>query len=42
MSESGGGMKPILDMCCGSKMFYFDKENPNVEYCDIRKVLIQI
>lgn len=30
-------MKPILDMCCGSKMFYFDKENPNVEYCDIRE-----
>ena len=29
-------MKPILDMCCGSRMFYFDKENPNVEYCDIR------
>ncbi len=24
-------------MCCGSKMFYFDKENPNVEYCDIRE-----
>ncbi|WP_413523127.1 SAM-dependent methyltransferase [Lactococcus raffinolactis] len=29
-------MKPILDVCCGSRMFYFDKENPNVEYCDIR------
>lgn len=23
-------MKPILDVCCGSKMFYFDKSNPNV------------
>ena len=27
----------MLDMCCGSKMFYFDKNNPNVEYCDIRE-----
>ncbi|EBR9859536.1 class I SAM-dependent methyltransferase, partial [Salmonella enterica subsp. enterica serovar Chester] len=30
-------MKPILDMCCGSRMFYFDKENPNVLFCDIRR-----
>lgn len=30
-------MKPILDMCCGSKMFYFNKNNSNVEYCDIRE-----
>lgn len=22
----------ILDACCGSKMFWFDKENPNVTY----------
>lgn len=29
-------MKPILDVCCGSKMFYFDKNNPNVEFCDNR------
>ena len=29
-------MKPILDMCCGSRMFYFDKSNPNVLFCDIR------
>lgn len=28
--------KKILDVCCGSKMFWFDKENPNVEFCDIR------
>ncbi|MCY3067627.1 MULTISPECIES: class I SAM-dependent methyltransferase [Aerococcus] len=27
----------ILDVCCGSKMFYFDKENPNVTFMDIRK-----
>lgn len=31
-------MKPILDACCGSKMFWFDKENPNVEFCDKRVV----
>lgn len=30
-------MKPILAMCCGSRMFYFDKENPNVLFCDIRR-----
>jgi hypothetical protein len=30
--------KPILDACCGSKMFWFDKQNPNVEFCDIREV----
>lgn len=30
--------KPIIDVCCGSKMFWFDKQNPNVEFCDIRKV----
>ena len=30
--------KPILDACCGSKMFWFDKQNPHVEFCDIRTV----
>ena len=29
-------MKRILDACCGSKMFYFDKNNPDVLFCDIR------
>jgi ubiquinone/menaquinone biosynthesis C-methylase UbiE len=28
--------KKILDACCGSKMFWFDKNNPNVEFCDKR------
>lgn len=28
----------ILDACCGSKMFWFDKNNPNVTFMDIRKV----
>ena len=26
----------ILDACCGSRMFWFDKENPNVLFQDIR------
>jgi len=29
-------MKKILDACCGSRMFWFDKANPNVDFCDIR------
>jgi ubiquinone/menaquinone biosynthesis C-methylase UbiE len=29
--------KLILDACCGSRMFWFDKENPNVLFADIRK-----
>lgn len=29
--------KPILDACCGSKMFWFDKDNPNVTFMDIRE-----
>lgn len=28
--------KIILDACCGSRMFWFDKENPNVLFADIR------
>ena len=30
-------IKPIIDMCCGSRMFWRDKKNPKVEFCDIRK-----
>ncbi len=30
--------KPILDVCCGSRMFYFDKNNPNVCFMDSREV----
>lgn len=26
----------VLDSCCGSRMFHFDKQNPNVLYCDKR------
>lgn len=30
--------KPILDACCGGKMFYFDKHDPRVLFQDIRKI----
>lgn len=30
-------MKPVLDMCCGSRMFWFDRTNPLVVFCDIRE-----
>ena len=29
--------KPILDPCCGGKMFWFDKNNPHVLFCDNRE-----
>ena len=29
-------MKPILDACCGGRMFWFDRENPNVLFADKR------
>ncbi len=29
--------KYILDVCCGSRMFWFDKSNPAVLFCDIRR-----
>lgn len=28
--------KSILDVCCGGRMFWFDKENPDVLFTDIR------
>lgn len=31
-------MEPILDACCGGKMFYFDKNDPRVLFQDIREV----
>lgn len=30
--------KSILDVCCGGKMFYFDKNDPRVLFQDIRSV----
>jgi len=33
--------KPILDACCGSRMFWFNKENPNVLFADIRTEIVE-
>ncbi|HDL4136670.1 TPA: class I SAM-dependent methyltransferase, partial [Mannheimia haemolytica] len=30
--------KPILDACCGSRMFHFDKQNPHVLFADNRQI----
>ena len=31
-------LPPILDVCCGGKMFYFDKNDPRVLFMDIRRI----
>lgn len=31
-------MERILDACCGSRMFWFDKENPDVVFADNREL----
>lgn len=31
-------MKPIIDVCCGSRMFWFDRKNPKVVFMDNRTV----
>lgn len=31
-------MKQILDACCGSRMFWFNPNNPNVIFCDNREL----
>ena len=30
--------KKVLDACCGSRMFYYDKENPEVIFADNREL----
>jgi ubiquinone/menaquinone biosynthesis C-methylase UbiE len=36
-------MQPkVLDMCCGTRMFWFDKNDPRATYMDKRKETIQI
>lgn len=30
--------KHILDACCGSRMFWFDKQNANTTYMDLREL----
>lgn len=34
--------KKILDVACGSKKFWFNKENNNVEFCDIRQETLKL
>lgn len=34
--------KLILDGCCGSRLFWFDKNNPHTTYMDIRKEKFEI
>ncbi|MDX0622876.1 SAM-dependent methyltransferase [Sinorhizobium medicae] len=36
------GVRKVLDPCCGSKMFWFDKNNPVVEFGDIREETIAL
>lgn len=31
-------MKKIIDVCCGGKMFWFDKQNADVVFCDNRSL----
>jgi ubiquinone/menaquinone biosynthesis C-methylase UbiE len=35
-TKKGGILKPILDIACGGKMFYFDKNDTRVLFCDKR------
>jgi SAM-dependent methyltransferase len=37
MDETLCAGKEILDAACGSRMFWFDKQNPHVLYCDNRR-----
>ena len=30
----------ILDVCCGSKMFWYDKEEPHTTFMDIRNEVL--
>ena len=30
--------KAILDPCCGAKMFYMDRNDSRVDFCDIREL----
>jgi ubiquinone/menaquinone biosynthesis C-methylase UbiE len=30
--------KPIIDVCCGSKMFWFNKQNPDTVFMDVREL----
>lgn len=32
----------ILDACCGGRMFYFDKDHPNILYIDRRRETVEM
>ena len=32
----------ILDVCCGSKMFWYEKHEPHTTYMDIRKAVYTV
>lgn len=34
--------KKILDVCCGSRMMWFDRANPAVEFVDIRREELEV
>jgi ubiquinone/menaquinone biosynthesis C-methylase UbiE len=38
MAEIDLSDKPIIDVCCGSKMFWFNKHNPKVLFMDVREL----
>lgn len=38
MEYKKGGQYPILDACCGSRMFWFDKERKGVLFMDNRDI----
>lgn len=35
--KQGADLSPILDVCCGSRMFYYDKNDPRVLFLDKRR-----
>ena len=41
MAQNPCYMPLILDACCGSRMFWFDKENPNVLFIDKRSETVE-
>ena len=34
---TGSAFPPALDVCCGSRMFWFDKQDPRALFVDIRR-----
>lgn len=35
-------LPPILDACCGNRMFWYDKQNPNVLFADRRQESVDL